>query len=331
MWRWYALERASSSSWPPHALLFSTSLQYSSNLACGSCAPSSAACRLHAMDQNTVLLEAVQPPTVSGLVWEAGRMWRAGAMHLGHERQELVRMGAHISRCLRADGPVVVRGSCAIAVDAQLVVDCPVQAVPVSLRRHAPISTFAGNCVRAWTNTLCHGIRYASEAATGVGANEVEESADRDVLHGQPQRLQQLRQGALLHQALAVAHLRQLVCNALLPVSVLLLPRLPPLLRFAHMWRRLRYAETSAGSPVPGVRLCFHLLAHKSARYHAMLHMTMQTPIGNKLPLRESTSAHEAPRQKMQIYVIANLLSPGGQFCVVQAVSQVHDICWAIM
>ena len=102
------------------------------------------------MDQNLVLLEAVQPPTVSDLVWEDERMWRAGAMHLGHEGQELVRVGAHVSRRLCANGPVLVRGSCAVAVAPQLIVHCPVQAVPVSLRRHAPINTLAGFCVRAW-------------------------------------------------------------------------------------------------------------------------------------------------------------------------------------
>lgn len=73
-------------------------------------------------------------------------------------------------------------------------------------------------------------------------------SAHRNVLHSQPQGLQQLREGALFYYSFAVARLCQLLCDALLPVSVLLLPRLPPLLRFADMRRRLRHQTPQQAS-----------------------------------------------------------------------------------
>ena len=64
-------------------------------------------------------------------------------------------------------------------------------------------------------------------------------AAHRDVLDGQAQRLQQLRQRALLEQALAIARLRLLARDAAFPLGLLLLPGLPPLLRLADVGRCL--------------------------------------------------------------------------------------------
>ena len=73
----------------------------------------------------------------------------------------------------------------------------------------------------------------------------VADMTHRNVLHSQPKWLQQLRQRLLLHHSLAVPHLRQPVCNALLPLSLFLLACLPPPLSFADVRRRLQAALSS--------------------------------------------------------------------------------------